>query len=152
MAFGNISEQLAVPRNATTEWTFFEFSLSAAGPPKLVCRHAGDGTPSFKRAQWHAANAERALRQSTTISEAKTKQKLYEEAKRLAEHCVISWQNVVEQDGSVPACTPDKVHEFLCAVIDADNGISIYAAFRNWISEDANFRPINADGADLGKP
>lgn len=156
MAFGQISRALAIPAGATADYTFFAFHLTVAGPPTLTCRHVGDGTPAFKRASWRYANSTRAARAGlgNTISEARTKQALYDEARMIADHCVAGWRNVVEEGATEPApCTPDKVHEFLCAVIDAPEGIYAYKAFRDWAAEPTNFRPAqDTDAVELGKP
>ena len=59
MAFGNITRTLAIPRESTATYTFHRFPLCDAGPPSITISHAGDGTPSYSRATWHAANAQR---------------------------------------------------------------------------------------------
>jgi hypothetical protein len=153
MAFGKISQSLAIPVDAIAEYTFHQLRLSPEGPPALRLRHAGDGTPSFKRAQWAAANAARSRNRTSMISEARIKTSMLEEAKLIADHCVVSWSNVVEDETAEPApCTPEKVIEFLSAIIESHEGITTFAAFRAWAQDPDNFRPAPiGDAAELGK-
>lgn len=151
MAFSKISKTLEVPRGATAEYTFPQFSLCDAGWPKLQVRHAGDGTPSYMRASWHQAN-ERRMRRNATTGPERLREVLKDEARLVADHCVAGWSNVVEDDGSVPPCTPDKVFEFLCTVIESDDGITIFQNFTMWLSDAANFRAVTTGHSEaLGK-
>lgn len=154
MAFGNITQQLAIPAESTAVYTFFQFQLCAAGPPSLTMRHVGDGTPAYKTATWHATNLARARRQGAdkTISERRIKQLMIEDAKLIADYCVASWDNVVEDGATQPTpCTPDKVLEFLTTIIESAEGISTYRAFKDWASDADNFRSITVESGDLGK-
>ncbi len=155
MAFGNITRTLAIPRESTATYTFHRFPLCDAGPPSITISHAGDGTPSYSRATWHAANAQRSAFMSgdQTITDSRVKQGQMDHARRVADHCVRSWLNVVE-DGctDLAPCTPDKVHEFLCAIIESDGGRDMYAEFRAWAENPDNFRIAGSrQTGDLGK-
>lgn len=153
MAFGKISKALAVPVGATASYVFERLAPSPMGGfPTLTMRHVGDGTPGYKRASWHAANAARARSGGTSISEAKTKQRALDDARLIAEHCTVSWSNVVEDDGQIAPCTPDKVFEFFTAIIEADDGLPVYTAFRAWASDADTFRASpQGDVVELGK-
>jgi len=149
MAFGNISTAMAIPAEATASYTF-PFRLCDAGLPTLTCRHAGDGTPGYKTAAWHAANAHGGG--SKTLSEDNVRRSCLEDAQLIADHCVVSWQHVVEEDGVAPRCTPVKVLEFLTFVINAVEGIDTFVAFRAWVRNGGTFRPAQRTAAELGKP
>src|SRR5262249_37581111 len=113
----------------------------------------GDGTPAFKRALWHWINASRRDRQEAKLTEAVTKQRARDDAKRIATYCNVTWENVFEDGATEPTPpTPDKVHEFLCAVIDSDEGLSSFGDFRAWATNADNFRSVPTEGdGDLGK-
>lgn len=157
MAFGHIQKALAIPSDATASYTFYAVPPMgpAKAPPILTCRHAGDGTPAYKRASWNAANAARAQRAGLgkTMSEARTKAWAVDEARLIADHAIVSWENVYDDGMTAPTpCTPDKVHEFLCSIIDATEGLALYVAFREWATDATNFRPAEVgDGIALGK-
>jgi len=152
MAFTKIGKDLAIPDGVTAVYVFHGLRLCEAGPPSLLVRHAGDGTRGFKNASWHAANALRARGGNNSITEAKTRARCIEEAKLIADHCVVSWDNVVEDDGKPAPCTPAKVHEFLTAIIESDEGIGTYVAFRTWAQDADTFRPVPlGDATELGK-
>lgn len=154
MAFGKIADHLAIPQSATAEYPFVEFRLIDAGPPTLKCRHAGDGNRAFTRASWKAVNAMRKSRASQqSVTDESVRESYRKDARLIADHCVVSWTNVVEDDGTVPACTPDKVYEFLCTAIDSHQGIKVYREFTMWIQDPDTFR-ATADldtVAELGK-
>lgn len=152
MAFGKITKALAIPASETRDYTFFELDFGGLPPPVLTCSHAGDGTPAYKRASWHAVNVDRAERVGDLrISEAKSRQRGVKTARLIADHCVRSWRHVTEDGGTEPApCTPDKVFEFLVTVLDADDGLMVFLRFSNWIQAADTFRPVPTDG-DLGK-
>lgn len=157
MAFGKITAALAIQSDATASYTFYAIPLlgPATAPVVITCRHAGDGTPAYKRASWRAANAARAQRAGLgkTLSEARTRAWAVDEAQLIADHAVVSWENVYEDGAKEPTpCTPDKVHEFLCSIIDATEGLALYVAFREWATDPTNFRPAEVgDGTELGK-
>jgi hypothetical protein len=153
MGFNKISKDLKVPVEATAVYTFYSFALCDAGPPQLTVRHAGDGTLGFKRAAWHSANAARARRGDNAISESRTEARCREEAKLIADHCVVGWSNVYDDGDPEPSpCTPAKVLEFLITIIEADEGVSVYVAFSNWAQDASNFRTVpQGDAVELGK-
>lgn len=153
MAFTKISNAFAIPQDATAEYTFYGINLCPAGPVTLIVRHAGDGTPGYKRASWNAAHAARGKRADATISDAKTRAALIDNAKLIADHCVVSWRNVFEDGATEPArCTPANVLEFLTAIIEAHEGIKTYTTFGIWAADGENFRPLpTGDAAELGK-
>jgi hypothetical protein len=154
MAFSNLTKALAVPTDATAPYVFDRFPrASTGGFPTLVVRHAGDGTPAYKRASWHAANGSRGRSSGNSVSEAKTKQRALDDARLLADHCVVSWTHVTDDEKQVAPCTPDNVFEFLSAIIESHEGLTIYLAFRSWAGEADNFRPAPAAGdvTELGK-
>src|ERR1043166_8914074 len=153
MAFSKISQELAIPAEATATYTFYRVTLCAAGPVALTMRHAGDGTPAYKRASWHYANRTRNRRADNVVSEVRAKQRLYDDARMLADYCVVSWENVIAHAATEPTpCSPDKVYEFLCALIDAQEGIAEYSAFSRWAADADNFRPTTSgDAVELGK-
>lgn len=153
MGFGKISKALAIPTEATADYAFFQFELCPAGPPTLTCRHAGDGNREWNRALWHEMNRNRNSRTRDIRSDLQMRARMQDDARRVADHCVVAWTNVYEDGDPTPTpCTPDKVHEFLCAVIAADDGTTIYGDFKTWLSTADNFRsaPVGGDG-DLGK-
>lgn len=154
MAFGNISKALAIPEDATATYTLYALQLCKEGPVSVRVRHAGDGTPGFKAASWHAANAMRARLGDKTVSEAKAIERNLSDAKLIADHCVVSWANVYEDGSATPTpCTPDKAYELLHAIITAPDGLAIYREFREWAGDANNFRPTpTSDASDLGKP
>lgn len=162
MAFGQVSKQLAIPADATATYTFFKLELAPPGPDgeprpvKLTCRHVGDGTPGYKRASWHAAQAARTRGGLDKVSEALALERTLSDAKNVAQHCVVSWEDVYEDGSTTPApCTPEKVLEFLTALIHATEGLIEYNNFRKWAADPETFgqgsgSPPNA-GAELGK-
>lgn len=148
MAFTKLTSALAIPTEATATYTFWQLP----GSPTLTCRHAGDGTRGYKTASWQVANTRRARSDHKAISEERTEARALEEAKLIADHCVVSWTNVVEDGATDPAqCTPAKVFEFLTAIILADDGLTLYWDFRSWVQDADNFRPHQPDLAALGK-
>lgn len=155
MAFGKIKSDLAVPPTATATYAFYELYLCSAGPPILTCRHAGDGTPGYKTAEWAYLNATHQARASKVHTPAKTEAQCIEVAKILARHCVMSWVNVFDDGETTPSpCTPEKVLEFLTAIITAENGLTAFGQFREWISNRESFyvTPPMGDPVALGKP
>jgi hypothetical protein len=148
MAFTNIPKALAIPTEAVSTYTFW----ALPGPPTITCRHAGDGTRGYKNASWQVANARRAKGIPKKINQEVTEDFALAHAKLVADHCVISWTNVIEDGATDPApCTPAKVLEFLTAIVQADDGLAVYGDFRAWVTDADNFRPAQPDLAELGK-
>jgi len=156
MAFGKITQALAIPLEATASYTFHRFQLCDAGPPTLVCRHAGDGTPTFQSALVRAVNIDRQRNAGRppdrNVTPAKIKSGAIDEAKLIADHCVLGWANVYDDGDPTPTpCTPAKVLELLTTVIEATDGLAQYRAFSAWIQDSDTFRPPQGDTAELGK-
>ena len=150
MAFTKITKALRVPREATSVYVFSRIHLCAAGPVAITVRHAGDGTPAFKSDWWRLRNTTRA-RGGNAISEAKSMQRFIEEAKLIAAHCIVSWENVVDDEGIASPCTPEKALELLTTIIEADEGITEFALFSAHAQDPDNFRPPQGDAVELGK-
>lgn len=148
MAFTKLTTALAIPVEATATYTFY----ALPGSPTLTCRHAGDGTPAYKNASWHVANARRARGMPKRLSQERTETFALESAKLIADHCVISWASMdAISDTPSPACTPESVLEFLTAIIKATDGLEIFSEFNSWIQNADTFRPAPPDLAELGK-
>jgi hypothetical protein len=151
MAFDQITQDLAVASEATAAYQFWQ--LPSMGSPTLICRHAGDSTPGFRNAWLRWLNIQAQQRGGRNVNWERLKEGAHSMAKIFADHCVVSW-DAVETGATTPApCTPAKVHEFLCAVIDAPNGHDlVWSDFRNWIRDRDNFVPTPApDLVELGK-
>ncbi len=150
MAFSRITKALAIPSGATATYTFFGLHSDLDTAPTLTCRHAGDGTPSYKHARWRLFSAR--ARQAGALTESKAAANMLENARLIADHCVVAWTGVIEDDGTVAPCSPEKVLEFLTAIIEADEGDAIYAVFQAWVQDADNFRPaVIGNAVDLGK-
>jgi hypothetical protein len=153
MGFSQISKTLAIASESRS-FTFHNLILSPSGKPVVVhATHAGDGTPGFSRASWRAA-AERMSRRSGTakVSKKLVRDSAIELARRAADHCVKSWEEVYEDGSTSPApCTPDKVYELFEAIIDAQDGLAEFSEFSTWITTADNFREPAIDAVDLGK-
>lgn len=145
-----ISKALAVPEGATARYVF-DLMLEPGLPVTLVCRHAGGGTPAYERAMFHALNANRVrVNGDRTFSPERARSRHLEEAPLIADHCVVAWENVTDDDGQPMPCTPAGVLELLTAIINAPDGWKRYSEFSTWIGDAANFRPALDDG-NLGK-
>jgi len=149
MAFTKITKALKVPREATSVYVFSRIHLCAAGPLAITVRHAGDGTPAFKDAWYRMVNAQRT--RGGAVGEARSLKRSIDEAKLIAAHCAVSWENAVEDDGTPSPCTPDKVLELLTTIIEADEGITEFGLFYAWATDPDNFRPPAGDAVELGK-
>ena len=69
-----------------------------------------------------------------------------------ARHVIVGWENVVEDDGTTPPCTPEKIEEFLSFLAsDEGGGADIVEFAMGFAFEANNFRdaPIG-DARDLG--
>lgn len=148
MAFTKLTTALAIPVEATATYTFWQLP----GSPTLTCRHAGDGTKGYKTASWQMANARRAKGVPKRLTQEITEEFALAHARLIADHCVVSWTNVVEDGATELApCTPAKALEFLTAIIQADDGLAVYGDFRAWVTDADTFRPPGPDLAELGK-
>lgn len=148
----DVQQQLEVPAEATATYTF-PFPRK---PVTLVTRHVGDGNPAYKSAHFHASNSPTMLRKRDPgrwTSEEERDAYWRDDARLIADTCVVSWDAVEVGCTEVAPCTPDKVYEFLCAVLAAVDGFTYYLAFRNYAADANNYRrkPINTDAGALGK-
>lgn len=151
MAF-DVPDQLAIPTTATATYTF-PFPRK---PVTVVTRHIGDGNPAYKSAHFHASNSPTMLRRQSAnrwASEEERDAYWRDDAKLVADTCFVSWDAVEVGATEVAPCTPEKVYEFLCAVLASLGGLNEYLAFRSYASDLNNYRrtPINTDAGALGK-
>lgn len=155
MGFSNVSKVRAIPTDATATYTFHDIMLpGAVAPVEITLRHAGEGTPGFNRAEWALAERARAKRKGwpETLSESATRERIAAMLELIARHCVVSWANVIEDDGAVSACKESNVVDFLAAVLKEPGGIEAIHAFIAFARDAANFRPVlDIDASALGK-
>jgi hypothetical protein len=142
MAFKNLEKQ----RPAATRVFTFD---TLPDVPELVVRYGGKGTPGFRSDEVRLANANR--HRSDQLTESSLDATLAEDAKLIAKHCVISWKNVVEDDGKPAPCTPEKVEEFLLTLIEHRE--DLFLGFRRFVRTAEFFvgaQPASS-GTELGK-
>lgn len=145
MAFKNLEKARA---SGTATFTF-DFIDLGAGPPVLEVRYGGKGTPGFRADAIKVANKQRGDR----LTERVLDEGLVDTAKLLAKHCVVSWKNVVEDDGTPAPCTPAKVEEFLLGLIEhADDLFTDFSVFVRTRENFVDAPTSSGGGAALGKP
>lgn len=142
MAFNKYRQQLAITPESTAKYTF----RSIVGKPSVVVRHAGDGNPAYENALAKQRQARKDERGTLDEHEGRLLA-----ARRIADACVVSWDNVVEDDGSAAPCTPDKVFEFLSMIIDTPGALDVWRDFLEFVCPAETFRAPLADAAALGK-
>jgi hypothetical protein len=143
MAFTHLKQAAPV---ATAGYTFSFLH----NEPRLVVRFAGKGTPGFRSDEVKLANAHRT--RGERLTERAVDESLSDDAKLIAKHCVVSWERVLEDDGSTAPCTPAKVEEFLLALVEHRE--DLFLEFRRFVRDAENFVGApspTSPGVELGK-
>ena len=145
MAFTNLSKLRA---RGAARFTFDTLDLGT-GHPVLEVRYGGKGTPGFRSDEVRLANQQR--QRGDKLTERGLDETFADDARLIARHCVVSWANVVEDDGTPAPCTPAKVEEFLLTLIEHRE--DLFLGLRRFVRDAENFvdAPAPSGGVELGK-
>lgn len=149
MGFSRL-EQLRVRAELTRPFTLNAVVLVPAGPVKLTVRFAGEANAAYDNALYKLVNDLRARTAGGRASQAGREADRQEDARLFADHVITAWENVAEDDGKPAPFTPDKVNEFLLALIASVP--DSFDLLRRYCKDADNFRDAPLPGAEaLGK-
>lgn len=146
MAFNKLSQPKP---SGTAKYKFDTLPLDKA--PVLEVRYAGKGNPGYRSAELKQVNV--LLQQGGVgkLNDAKLDAQSQQMAELFAQHVIVGWTDVFEDDGSIAAATPAKFLEFLQQLL-AGNFEDEFRNFVTFCRDAGNFRDAPAGaGVELGK-
>jgi len=150
MAFSKLTSPLRITAERTIRVPL-DLPRYGDGVPTLLCRFAGDGNDAFKNAEFKAA------RQLASSPDSAARERVDREldAPIFAEHVVVGWEDIFEDDPTSPhgvkavAFSVEKCKELLLAL--ASDAPDQFNRVRVLTRNPSLFRDAVASGEDLGK-
>jgi hypothetical protein len=138
----------SVAVDVTARYPIWELSADPLRPLTLIVRPAAEPNTAFLNAIFKMPDRGKRLLSVATMHATDA-----EAVEPYADHVIVGWENVVEDDGGRPEYTPAKGREFLAALNQPppDGRPDLFRNLRIFCGNIENFRPAIVDGADLGK-
>lgn len=151
MAFSRSFRAASVSADVTARYTLWELTTDPAKPVVLIVRPAAAPNNAFLNAVFKLPSMKRSGTEQMSI--ARMHATNVEAVEPYADHVIIGWENVVEDDGTEPAYTPAKGREFLTALIQPppDGRPDLFVQLRMFCGNIESFRAPVVDAVDLGK-
>lgn len=151
MGFAKSIRAASVATDITARYTVWELTTDPAKPVVLIVRPATEPNNGFLNAVFKLPSMRRTGNEQMSI--ARMHATNVEAVEPYADHVIIGWENVVEDDGSTPHYTPAKGRELLAALIrpPPDGRPDLFVNLRLFCGNIENFREPVVEAAELGK-
>jgi hypothetical protein len=139
-------DALKIAADRTAKYTLEKVDLGQ-GEPVLDLRYAGEENAAY----WRALKKQELANRGKNLSDKEAREMT---VKLFAEHIIVGWTNVAEDDGTPTPCTPANVERLLFGVLEYPSAAyDVWSPLFVFANRPANFRDAQpASGADLGKP